>query len=143
MKTLVLFFLVFTALLSGCISGKTKAQRSIETAVTTTQEPGISDYVTGKIPEGKPPLVSYKTASVLMFAAAIIALIWKHGGAAICLAFGAIIGPTVGRLSDMLLASAVYIFFLALGLGLIFAWYILRHRFSLPDDGSIFSKSPK
>lgn len=83
--------------------------------------------------------LDYQQMSRWCFIAGIVAIFFRHYTGAGALFAGAVLGPMVGRVADMFMAAATYLFFGAIALGLIGAWYLIRWRFKLPDDGTLLS----
>lgn len=74
-------------------------------------------------------------APALFYILAVILLIFKHWSAAALSAAGAVFGPLIGRLSDLLYEGAVYILVLGTVSGILYAWMRLKNK--IMDDGTL------
>lgn len=122
-------------LLTGCIAIPAAKNDSPE-------QPGMHEPGDPSGGNSKPDpsfTLEYKTISKWLFAAGVVALFFRHNWGAGCAFAGAIAAPVVGKMTDTLLALSTYILFAGLALGFIAAWYIIRNKLSLPDDGNLFT----
>jgi hypothetical protein len=81
----------------------------------------------------------YALSAAFALGAAVL-LVLRFRKEATLLVVCAIAAPTVGRLADIFAALAIYVAGLLLITGMIAAWYFIRLKFNVPDDGTVFTK---
>jgi hypothetical protein len=125
--------------LAGC--GHNPAPRH-EIADTPIEQPatGLLKWV---LPDrGDSSLVApqFRWLSAACFVAGIGLLLMNFRKEAAYAIAGAVLAPAVGMAADIIAGLVVYAIVLGMILSGIAAWYFVRARYAVPDDGTLFKK---